>query len=75
MNPTGGQPGRDRGGIRWLAVLPALGLVSVLRLGRIGAGEVDGLWERGGVYSITAWEIAFGVVLLVTGRLEQSTAI
>lgn len=62
-------------GARWLAVLPAIGLVSVLLLGRIGAGEIDGLWERGGVYSITAWEIAFGAVLLVRSRLGESAAL
>ncbi|MEO6086259.1 MAG: DUF998 domain-containing protein [Umezawaea sp.] len=55
--------------------LPVLGLVSVLLLGRIGAGEIDGLWERGGVYSITAWEIVFGVVLLVRSRLGESTVL
>jgi hypothetical membrane protein len=62
-------------GNRRLLVLPALGLVSVLLLGRVGAGELDGLWERGGVYSITAWEIAFGVVLLVRSRLGESAAL
>jgi hypothetical membrane protein len=59
------------------AVLPVLGLVGILLLGRVGAGELDGLWERGGVYSITAWEIAFGVALLVTSRrrLGESRAL
>jgi len=59
------------------AVLPVLGLVSILLLGRVGAGEIDGVWERGGVYSITAWEIAFGVALLVASRrrLGESAAL
>ncbi|PRY46278.1 uncharacterized protein DUF998 [Umezawaea tangerina] len=52
---------------RWLVVLPVLGLVSALLIGRVGAGVVDGLWERGSVYSITAWELVCGVLLLWQG--------
>ncbi|MET1075676.1 MAG: DUF998 domain-containing protein [Umezawaea sp.] len=52
---------------RWLVVLPVLGLVCALLIGRIGAGEVDGLWERGSVYAITVWEVLFGASLLWRG--------
>ncbi|WNV81892.1 DUF998 domain-containing protein [Umezawaea sp. Da 62-37] len=52
---------------RWLVVLPVLGLVSALLIGRVGAGALDGLWERGSVYSITVWEVVFGALLLWRG--------
>ncbi len=56
------------GRVRWLAVLPVLGLLCAPLIGR---SEFHGLWERGSVYSITAWEIAFGVVLLLANRRER----
>ncbi|HEX6340822.1 DUF998 domain-containing protein [Umezawaea sp.] len=55
--------------VRWLALPPALGLVSALFISR---SEFHGLWERGSVYSITLWEIAFGVVLLLAHRRERA---
>lgn len=54
--------------VRRLGVLPVLGLLSAPL---ISQGEFHGLWERGSVYSITAWEIVFGVVLLVVNRRER----
>ena len=57
------------GPVRWLAPLPVLGLLCVPLIGR---SEFHGLWERGSVYSITLWEIAFGVVLLLADRRERS---
>jgi hypothetical membrane protein len=53
---------------RRLAVLPVLGLVSAVLISR---SELHGLWERGSVYSITLWEIAFGLVLLLANRRER----
>ncbi|MCS7478782.1 DUF998 domain-containing protein [Umezawaea endophytica] len=55
----------SHGRFRWLGVLPVLGLLCAPLIGR---SEFHGLWERGSVYSITLWEIAFGVLLLVNRR-------
>jgi hypothetical membrane protein len=54
---------------RWFGVagvaLPVVGLLSevVLLAGLVDA-RFDGLFERGGVYSITVWEVLFGAVML-----------
>jgi hypothetical membrane protein len=54
---------------RWFAatsvVAPVAGLLSeAVLFSRLTPDAVDGLWERGGVYSIVAWEVLFGAVLL-----------
>ncbi|PRY68979.1 putative membrane protein [Glaciihabitans tibetensis] len=58
---------------RWFGVvsvaLPVLGLLSEGMLLLSLTGEsLDGLWERGGVYSITAWQILFGTTVLASLR-------
>jgi len=56
----------------WLGVLslllPVLGLVSETGLLLATDPAVHGLWERGGVYTITLWELAFGVAMLARPR-------
>ena len=54
-------------------VLPLLGLASelVLVLGVFGV-QLDGLWERGGVYSITLFEIGLGIVELTSSRFWRA---
>lgn len=54
---------------RWFGVvsvaLPVAGLLSeVVLLAGVVDLRFDGLFERGGVYSITVWEVLFGAVLL-----------
>ena len=53
-------------------VLPVLGLASegVLVLGVFGS-QFDGLWERGGVYSITIFEIGLGILVLSLSRFRR----
>jgi hypothetical membrane protein len=53
----------------WFGVLsvalPVVGLASeVVLLAGIADPDLDGLFERGGVYSITAWQVVFGAVVL-----------
>jgi hypothetical membrane protein len=69
---TGTATANPRGFRLFSAIVPMLGLLSALLIGRSG---FHGSWERGSVYSITAWEIAFGVVLLVRSRLRESAAL
>jgi hypothetical membrane protein len=46
-------------------VLPVLGIASEVALfSGLGDGMLDGLWERGGVYSFTVFQILFGLVVL-----------
>jgi hypothetical membrane protein len=57
----------------WFAVasiaLPVVGFASEGVL-LAGPSEVrfDGLWERGGVYSVTLWQLLFGVAVLTSHR-------
>ena len=45
--------------------LPVVGLLSeVVLLVGLADARFDGLFERGGVYSITVWEVLFGAVML-----------
>ncbi|GAB2451605.1 putative membrane protein [Conyzicola lurida] len=45
--------------------LPVLGFASEAALfSGLGDGRLDGLWERGGVYSFTVFQILFGLVVL-----------
>jgi hypothetical protein len=34
----------------------------------LGGSDVDGIWERGSVYTVTAWELTAGVAVLVAAR-------
>lgn len=54
---------------RWFGAasvaLPMVGLLSeVVLLAGLADARFDGLFERGGVYSITVWEVLFGAVVL-----------
>ena len=54
---------------RWFAVtsvlLPVAGLLSeVVLFSSLTPDRFDGLWERGGVYSIVVWEMLFAGVVL-----------
>jgi hypothetical membrane protein len=52
-------------------VVPILGLASeVVLVAEVFGPQFDGLWERGGVYSVTAFQVIFGAVVLrfVTSR-------
>lgn len=65
---------------RWFAAasvaLPVVGLLSeVMLFSGLTPESFDGLWERGGVYSITAWEVLFGAVVLVTLRSRRSAEV
>jgi hypothetical membrane protein len=61
---------------RWFAIgsviLPVLGLLSegVLLFGLSEPG-LDGLWERGGVYTVTAWQLLIGVAVLAGLRRRK----
>jgi hypothetical membrane protein len=63
----------------WLGVasllLPVAGLLSEAVLFVSTDPRLDGIWERGGVYSITVWELLFGVVLLVGWRARPAAPI
>jgi hypothetical membrane protein len=67
---TAGLSWRRLGLPRWFAaasiVLPVAGLLSEAVLFTAHDPRFDGLWERGGVYSITVWELLFAAVLLAT---------
>jgi hypothetical membrane protein len=48
--------------------LGVVGLVSLVVLQSLGGSDVDGIWERGSVYTVTAWELMAGVAVLVAVR-------
>lgn len=49
-------------------IIGLLGLASIITLQAANPFALTGLWERGGVYSITFWEIGTGVAILIAGR-------
>jgi len=54
---------------RWFAltsvVLPVAGLLSeAVLFSALTPDRFDGMWERGGVYSIIGWQVLFGTVVL-----------
>jgi hypothetical membrane protein len=49
-------------------VLGVVGLVALALLEALGGSGVDGIWERGSVYTVTAWELMAGVAVLVAAR-------
>jgi hypothetical membrane protein len=58
---------------RWFAItsvaVAVIGIVSELILpAGVGGHALDGVWERGGVYSFLFWEIVFGLVALTRLR-------
>jgi hypothetical membrane protein len=59
----------------WLGIvslmLPVLGLLSEAVLFVTTDPAFDGLWERGGVYSITVWELLFGAAMLARWRSSR----
>jgi hypothetical membrane protein len=53
----------------------ALGVVGLIALGALqalGGSDVDGIWERGSVYTVTAWELLAGVTVLVAARRART---
>jgi hypothetical membrane protein len=48
--------------------LGVVGLVSLVVLESLVGSDVDGIWERGSVYTVTAWELMAGVAVLVAAR-------
>ena len=48
--------------------LGVLGLVALALLQSLGGSTIDGVWERGSVYTVTAWELMAGVAVLVSAR-------
>jgi len=63
---------------RWLGIvsltLPVVGLLSEAVLFVSTGDALDGLWERGGVYSITVWELLFGAAMLARWRASRTRA-
>jgi hypothetical membrane protein len=53
----------------------ALGVVGLVALGALqalGGSDLDGVWERGSVYTVTAWELLAGVTVLVAARRART---
>jgi hypothetical membrane protein len=53
----------------------ALGVVGLIALGALqalGGSDVDGIWERGSVYTVTAWELLAGVTVLAAARRART---
>jgi hypothetical membrane protein len=48
--------------------LGVVGLVALALLQSLGGETIDGIWERGSVYTVTAWELMAGVAVLVSAR-------
>ncbi|RIJ57188.1 DUF998 domain-containing protein [Clavibacter phaseoli] len=48
--------------------LGVVGLVALALLQSLGGSTIDGVWERGSVYTVTAWELMAGVAVLVSAR-------
>jgi hypothetical membrane protein len=48
--------------------LGVVGLVALALLQTVGGSGIDGIWERGSVYTVTAWELMAGVAVLVAAR-------
>ncbi|WP_411701082.1 DUF998 domain-containing protein [Conyzicola sp.] len=64
---------------RWFSiasvVLPVVGLLSEsVLLAGLSDVRFDGLWERGGVYSVTVWQLLIGVAVLSTFRAGRPVA-
>ncbi|GAB3605557.1 DUF998 domain-containing protein [Conyzicola nivalis] len=64
---------------RWFSVasvvLPVVGLLSEgVLLAGLSDVRFDGLWERGGVYSVTVWQLLIGVAVLATLRAARASS-
>ncbi|MWJ12010.1 DUF998 domain-containing protein [Clavibacter michiganensis] len=51
--------------------LGAVGLIALALLQTLGGSDVDGVWERGSVYTVTAWELMAGVTVLVAAARRR----
>ncbi|WP_258071714.1 DUF998 domain-containing protein [Clavibacter michiganensis] len=54
--------------------LGVVGLVALALLLALGGSTIDGIWERGSVYTVTAWELLAGVAVLVAARRRRGVA-
>jgi hypothetical membrane protein len=52
--------------------LGVVGLLALALLQILGGSTMDGIWERGSVYTVTAWELMTGVIVLVAARRARS---
>ncbi|RIJ44529.1 DUF998 domain-containing protein, partial [Clavibacter michiganensis subsp. insidiosus] len=52
--------------------LGVVGLVALALLEALGGSTIDGIWERGSVYTVTAWELMAGVAVLVAARRHRA---
>ena len=48
--------------------LGVVGLIALALLEVLGGSTIDGIWERGSVYTVTAWELMTGIAVLVAAR-------
>ncbi|RII89867.1 DUF998 domain-containing protein, partial [Clavibacter californiensis] len=55
--------------------LGVVGLVALALLLALGGSDIDGIWERGSVYTVTAWELTAGIAVLVAARRHRESAI
>ncbi|WP_434513069.1 hypothetical protein ABUV18_02904 [Clavibacter nebraskensis] len=51
--------------------LGVVGLIALALLEALGGSTIDGVWERGSVYTVTAWELMAGVAVLVAARRHR----
>lgn len=54
--------------------LGVVGLVALALLQALGGSDIDGIWERGSVYTVTAWELTAGIAVLVAARRHRESA-
>ncbi|WP_445444555.1 DUF998 domain-containing protein [Clavibacter sp. km3a] len=54
--------------------LGVVGLAALVALQSLGGSDVDGIWERGSVYTVTAWELLAGIAVLVAARRARARA-
>ncbi|UDM20410.1 DUF998 domain-containing protein [Clavibacter michiganensis] len=51
--------------------LGAVGLIALALLQWLGGSDIDGIWERGSVYTVTAWELMAGIAVLVAAARRR----
>jgi hypothetical membrane protein len=56
------------------AALGVVGLIALALLQTLGGSTIDGIWERGSVYAVTAWELTTGATVLVAVHRARSAA-
>lgn len=70
---AGGRHASAPRGFRVASVaLGVVGLVALVVLQSLGGSDVDGIWERGSVYTVTAWELMAGIAALVAARRART---